>query len=158
MSYSFPIKQTNNERLAEHGKIHFERKKFLEPVSLIKLSAPKKGEWFKLHNYDFDFSDVTGLKEVDETILEKNKTVGGTVGGAVVGTLILGPFGGLVGALAGGNKKVEKKKSSLWAIEFNKKDWVIFEMKNNMLNRALIEDFRKSFKNFFEEEKKNPFS
>ncbi|WP_435952748.1 hypothetical protein [Dryocola sp. BD626] len=54
----------------------------------------------------------------------KGKNVAGTAGGALVGGVLLGGFGVLVGALAGGNKN-----QTIFAVEFNDGKKSLLEMK-----------------------------
>ena len=127
---------------------------------LIQLAFPDKDNMFKSNKFSFNFSNVTNFKEVDEDVLEINKTAGGTIGGAVIGTLVAGPFGTIIGGMAGGNKKKDKKKSSTFAIEFNNDEWVTFKVKNNMTGKIDISSFKDSFPQFFkkEESPENPFN
>lgn len=134
--------------------------KFIFSKDLIRLVFPDKDSVFKTHKFSYKFSDVTNFKEIDEEVIEINKTAGGTIGGAVIGTLVAGPFGTIVGGMAGGNKKKDKKKSSTFAIEFNNDEWVTFKIKNNVNGKLEIAAFKGSFTEFFKDEEEleeNPF-
>ena len=156
MAQRHTILSTNNKYFAVNAWIEFTHKSFFSK-EIITLYFQGKNNILKVQRASYKFSEVTNFKEVDEEITEINKTVGGTVGGAVIGTLIAGPFGALVGGMAGGNKKKDKKKSSTYAIEFNNDEWVVFKLKFNMEGKLEVLNFKKSFPQFFEENKENPF-
>ncbi len=159
MSDNIRILNSNHEKFSMNGYITFSTKTFFTNES-INLQLQDKDNWLKMHKFSYKFLEVTNFKEVDEEIVEINKTAGGTAVGAAIGLVTLGPFGGLIGGMAGGNKKINKKKSITFAIEFNDNEWVIFKIKNRFLGKAQILMFKDSFPQFFknkEEKEGNPF-
>tara|TARA_B100000287_G_scaffold424585_1_gene469444 strand:+ start:29 stop:472 length:444 start_codon:yes stop_codon:yes gene_type:complete len=95
------------------------------------------------------FTEVTNFKEISEEFQDNSnkKDVGKTIG-RVAGI----PFG-VAGVLAGGALGSTKKKNTIkgsYAMEFNKKDWIIFQVDlgdgiEGTTNRLLIEDYFKTF-------------
>jgi len=106
---------------------------------LLKVKSPA---FFKYKDIlELPSDKIKNFKELEEDLKEINKTAGGTVGGAIVGTVIAGPFGALVGGMAGGNKKKIKKKSTIYAVEFDNNDWIIFKVKNKMIDNINFKSF-----------------
>ena len=95
------------------------------------------------------FTEVTNFKEISEEFQDSSneKDIGKTIG-RVAGI----PFG-IAGVLAGGALGSTRKKNTTkgtYAMEFNKKDWIIFQVDlsqgiEGTGNRLLIESFFKTF-------------
>ena len=117
-----------------------------------KIGIGKLGFFKTKTEFEYPFSEVTNFKKVDEQNTETSVKKGfGTIAGGAAGGLIAGGAGAVVGGLAGGNtiKKISKGK---FAMEFNNKDWIIFEADNlnedtvlGTINRVLIDEIFKEF-------------
>ena len=117
-----------------------------------KIQISKPGFFKSKLEFEYPFSEVTNFKEVGEKNTETSIKKGlGTIAGGVAGGLIAGGAGVAVGGMAGGNK-IKKTSIGKYAMEFNKQDWIIFEVDNlnedtiiGSLNRAVINEIFKEF-------------
>lgn len=111
-----------------------------------KIQISKSGFFKNKIEFEYPFSEVTNFKEVDEENTETTIKKGlGTIAAGAAGGLIAGGAGAVVGGLAGGNK-IKKTSIGKYAMEFNKQDWIIFQVDNiNDLNAFYIEDLFKEF-------------
>jgi len=99
--------------------------------------------------YKIPFTEVTNFKEISEETQDNSsgKDIGKTVG-RIAGI----PFG-VAGVLAGGALGSSKKKNTNrgnYAIEFNKEDWLVFEIEDldafgGVGGRSVIEAMFKEF-------------
>ena len=93
-----------------------------------KIQISKPGFFKSKLEFEYPFSEVTNFKEVGEENTETSIKKGlGTIAGGVAGGLIAGGAGAAVGGMAGGNK-IKKTSIGKYAMEFNKQDWIIFEV------------------------------
>ena len=117
-----------------------------------KVQISKPGFFKSKIEFEYPFSEVTNFKEVEVQNMETSVKKGlGTVAGGAAGGLIAGGAGAVVGGLAGGNK-IKKTSTGKYAIEFNKQDWIIFEVDNlnedtfvGELNKMIIDELFKEF-------------
>tara|TARA_B100001939_G_scaffold346290_1_gene364758 strand:+ start:1198 stop:1647 length:450 start_codon:yes stop_codon:yes gene_type:complete len=117
-----------------------------------KIQISKPGFFKSKLEYEYPFSEVTNFKEVGGENTETSVKKGlGTIAGGAAGGLIAGGAGAVIGGLAGGNK-IKKTSTGKFAMEFNKQDWLIFEVDNlnedtiiGRLNRLVINEMYKEF-------------
>jgi len=117
-----------------------------------KVQISKSGFFKSKLEFEYPFSEVSNFKEVEVQNTETSTKKGlGTVAGGAAGGLIAGGAGAVVGGLAGGNK-IKKTSTGKYAMEFNKQDWIIFEVENlnedtlvGELNKMLIDELFKEF-------------
>jgi len=125
-----------------------------------KITISKIGFFKNKVEFEYPLSEITNFKEVDEQYIETSVKKGlGTVAGGAAGGLIAGGAGAVVGGLASGNK-TNKTTKVKYAMEFNKTDWIIFEVDNinedsltGRLNRIIITEIFKEFA----EKQESPF-
>ena len=141
------MKITNSNKSEFIGKEFIFNKKYEK-----KIQIGKQGFFKDKIEFEYSFSEVTNFKEVGEENTETSIKKGlGTIAGGAAGGLIAGGAGAVVGGLAGGNK-IKKTSTGKYAMEFNKQDWIIFEVDNlnedtiiGSLNRAVINEIFKEF-------------
>lgn len=139
-------------RIINSNKSDYIGKMFDCHHKLKKITISRIGFFKNKVEFEYPLSEVTNFKEIDEQYKETSVKKGlGTVAGGAAGGFIAGGAGAVVGGLASGNK-TNKTTKVKYAMEFNKTDWIIFEVDNinedsltGGLNRIIITEIFKEF-------------